>query len=426
MDTQILESSVRFIEQPFIRPLLLSSGAISEITEARVSVRVAVAGVEATGVGSIYLSDLWAWPSPDLSHRERDAILRRQCETIAGELKTLCGAPSHPLEMGLRLHEGVVHSGAGPLPALALAMCASPFDAAIHDAVGNALQCSAFDLYVDLPAIPSADHCFPQSGAANAVKALLGNYVPDLPAWLIVGKADGADVLEPWIRKNAYRCFKLKIMGADVETDVDRTIEVFHMARELGCAAPWLSLDSNEGNPDASSVREFLFQLRARDSATFDALLYLEQPTGRDIRIHSYDWTEISKVKPVYLDEGLTSLDLLDESRRQGWSGLALKTCKGHSFALVAAAWAKMHGLGLSMQDLTNPGYAAMHSALFAARIGCNRGVELNSPQYTPAANAPFLPAWQRLLAPIDGIHHLPPIQPHGLGAAALESRMRA
>ena len=80
------------------------------------------------------------------------------------------------------------------------------------------------------------------------------------------------------------------------------------------------------------------------------------------------------------------------DARADGWSGLALKTCKGHSFVLVAAAWARQHGMLLSMQDLTNPGLAAIHSALFAARMPTLNGIELNSPQFTPAANAEWLP----------------------------------
>jgi hypothetical protein len=61
----------------------------------------------------------------------------------------------------------------------------------------------------------------------------------------------------------------------------------------------------------------------------------------------------------------------------------------------------------LSLQDLTNPGLSAIHAALFAAHVPTINGVELNSPQFTPAANAPWLPRLAGLLEPRDGMHRL-------------------
>ena len=104
-ETQILDAQVSFIERTLTPPLLLSSGPITEITEARVEVRLRVAGREATGRGNIYLSDLWAWPDPLLSHAVRDGRMRELCGDIAHNLPALCGGePEHPLELGLRHH----------------------------------------------------------------------------------------------------------------------------------------------------------------------------------------------------------------------------------------------------------------------------------------------------------------------------------
>jgi hypothetical protein len=119
----------------------------------------------------------------------------------------------------------------------------------------------------------------------------------------------------------------------------------------------------------------------------------------------------------VLLDEGLTSFELMVEARRQGWSGFALKTCKGHSFALTAAAWARQNGLQLSLQDLTNPGLSLIHAALFAAHVPTMNDVELNSPQFTPAANQAWLPRLAGLFDPHDGVHQLPETTPVGLGS---------
>ncbi len=86
MNVKIINAEVEFIEQPFIAPLIISSGAITEITEAVATVQVEVDGKTASGKGSIYLSDLWAWPDPKLSHQQRDVTLREICADVAKNL----------------------------------------------------------------------------------------------------------------------------------------------------------------------------------------------------------------------------------------------------------------------------------------------------------------------------------------------------
>ena len=41
--------------------------------------------------------------------------------------------------------------------------------------------------------------------------------------------------------------------------------------------------------------------------------------------------------------------------RELGWTGVALKTCKTQTGALLFLCWAKAHGMDLMVQDLTNP-----------------------------------------------------------------------
>lgn len=402
-------------------PLQLSSGAIESLTEAVASVTVEVDGRRATGRGAIYLSDLWAWPDASLSHDARDAALRRLCEMIAVELPQLSGREDlHPLELGLRVHELACNSlTLSPSPSvLARAMCGSPFDAAIHDGAGLAMRRSAFSLYESAIAIPSADRYFPTGGACRAIFDVIQPPQFELPAWYIVGKDDPLDrTLAPAIQKHGYRCFKLKLTGRDNQSDAVRTSEVYRAAQANGVAAPRLTVDANEANPTSDSVVDYLDRLNAVDDQAYRALEYLEQPTDRDIQRHAFDWREVARRKPVMLDEGLTDLDLLAESRRQGYSGLALKTCKGHSMLLATAAWAQQHKMLISLQDLTNPGIALIHNALVGSHLPTVNGAELNSPQFTPAANEEFLPRLRELFEPRDGVHRLPNAVPEGLGS---------
>ena len=110
-------------------------------------------------------------------------------------------------------------------------------------------------------------------------------------------------------------------------------------------------------------------------------------------------------------------MSVLELAYRQGWSGLALKTCKGHSMLMTTAAWAHEHGMLLSLQDLTNPGIALIHAALVGSRLPTINGAELNSPQFTPQANQEFLPRLSSLFEPRNGVHCLPAKTPLGLGS---------
>ncbi len=416
----IQTASVRFLEQPFLVPMQISSGLITQATEARVTVSVRVGNREGIGHGSIYLSDLWAWPGANPDRTVKDARMRALCRQIADSLSDLCGpGAAHPLELGLLLHHEASSLTSSPrLPLLAAAVCASPFDAAIHDAVGHALGRSAFQLYeTDVP-IPSADHFFPQGGAISAIRKCLRQPVPSLKAWWAVSMNDDLEnTVRPAVQRTGISCFKIKILARDNVVDATRTADVFRAAVRWGIS-PTLSVDSNEGNPDAASVLEYLDSLERLDPDAYAALAYLEQPTSRDITASPQDWSKVAARKPVLLDEGLTSLDLLPVAREQHWSGLALKTCKGHSFALVAAAWALGNNLQLSLQDLTNPGYSAIHAFLFGSHLPTLNGVELNSPQYTPSANQPWLPALSGLFEPRFGQHNLRQLTAPGLGSS--------
>lgn len=422
----MLGARVQFHRQPFVRPLLLSTGSIEAITQADAEVEVEVGGKRAVGHGCIYLSDLWAWPDPSIEHPDRDAAMRGYASMLADELPRLMGNPAHPLNLGLRLHEHVVDDERSALawpPTLARSVCASPFDAAIHDAVGRAMERSAFQLYDADEPVPEADHLFGGAGGTfQAIRSLLRNEPrTQSPAWWIVGGADDLEKdVAPAVRERGYFSFKLKIKGQHAAVDAQRTAEVAAAVRRWGLTDYRLSIDSNEANPDAQSVAAYLDELERLDADAYERLQLIEQPTGRDIAAHAHDWRPVASRKPVMVDEGLLILASMQVAREQGWSGFALKSCKGHSFVLTAAAWAHAHGMLLSLQDLTNPGLAAVHAALLATRLPTINGVELNSPQFTPCANADWVDRYPDLFNIRRGEHRLPsPVQTLGLGGVA-------
>lgn len=417
-----LRAAVEFYSRRLVSPLHLSTGRIDDVLEARVTVEVDVGGRVASGNGAIYLSDLWAWPDPRIEHAQRERSMRDLCLTIASQLPQACGGEAaHPTELGLRLHGWITDQEIATIslnmPRLARLLCASPFDAAIHDAVGLALNRSSLDLYEGAE-LPSADRSFVSQGAASAIRRLLDRpSVREFPATFVIGAQDEpAPLLDEWVGRRRYRRVKLKLNGRDPRMDAIRTIEVVRALQERGISSPWLSVDTNEASRDAECVLEYIKRLATDSPSTYDALQYLEQPTSRNITRDAHNWRFVSRHKPILLDEGLVSLKDLYEAVRQGWNGLAIKTCKGHSFSLIAAAWAHERGLLLALQDLTNPGGAAIHAAILGTRLPTVNGLELNSPQFTPQANDEWLPRWAPLLAPVDGWHRLPAQIPPGLG----------
>jgi hypothetical protein len=75
--------------------------------------------------------------------------------------------------------------------------------------------------------------------------------------------------------------------------------------------------------------------------------------------------------------------------RELGWSGVALKTCKTQTGALLSLCWAKAHGMTLMVQDLSNPMLAQVPHVLLAAHAGTIMGVESNGMQFYPDASLP-------------------------------------
>ena len=71
-----------------------------------------------------------------------------------------------------------------------------------------------------------------------------------------------------------------------------------------------------------------------------------------------------------------------------GWTGVALKTCKTQTGALLSALLgARPTAWTLMVQDLTNPMLAQIPHVLLAAHAGTIMGVETNAMQFYPEAS---------------------------------------
>ena len=116
-------------------------------------------------------------------------------------------------------------------------------------------------------------------------------------------------------------------------------------------------------------------------------ILYVEQPFPYDLEANRIDVHSVSARKPLFMDESAHDWRLVRLGRTLGWTGVALKTCKTQTGALLTLCWAKAHGMTLMVQDLTNPMLAQIPHVLLAAHAGTIMGVETNAMQFYPDAS---------------------------------------
>ena len=383
------------------------------------------------GTGSMPLGSVWAWPGGKVSPAESEAAMLRfgqECVRQAGEYR---GA-GHPLDITRDLEHAhtamadEVVRAAGlseAMPRLAQMVAASPLEAAIHDAFGRALGENSYNVlgeeFVsrDLAAYLNADfageyldrYTLRRPKDRMPLYHLVGALDALTPAEVSKPVGDGLpETLDDWIAADSLTHLKIKLNGDDLRWDVDRVAAVERVAAAAqsrrGCAVWHYSLDFNERCANVDYVLDFLAQVRERAPAAFDRVHYIEQPTHRDLKAHPDNRMHAAaRIKPVVIDESLVDLESLMLCRELGYSGVALKACKGQTEALLMGAAAQKYGMFLCVQDLTCPGASFLHSATLSARIPTVAAIESNSRQYCPAGNAGWRERFPGMFRIVDG-----------------------
>lgn len=418
-DIKIQAVKLYFIGVETRMPLKFGPETLTSVDCARLCITVADRqGKTANGWGETPLSVQWAWPS-SLKYQERSDAMRRLCVMLAQAWAKFEGQ-GHPIEIGASFTESVLPglleelnsqrgADAEPMPHLAALICCSAFDIAVHDAYGQLLQRDVYSTYnsrfmnKDLSDfLESADDVdFSFSGMYPA-DFLAFPRAETLPAWHLVGGRDPLDeselsgdepddgypvLLTDWIKQDGLQCLKVKLRGNDAEWDYQRLIKVGQIAVEND--ALWLSSDFNCTVTEPAYVNEILDKLSAEYPKIHQMILYVEQPFPYDLKANQIDVHSVSARKGLFMDESAHDWKLVRLGRQLGWTGVALKTCKTQTGALLSLCWAKAHGMKLMVQDLTNPMLAQIPHVLLAAHAETLMGVETNSMQFYPAASAP-------------------------------------
>ncbi|HEV3119478.1 MAG TPA: enolase C-terminal domain-like protein [Gemmataceae bacterium] len=428
-DIRIEDISFSYEEFIYRTPIKFGGVALDRATNLNVTCAVrTLAGGVATGFGSMPLGNVWSFPSRRLGYDATLGAMKALAERIA-RLTADYPEAGHPIDITWALESTYFNAAAEvtqemklaePIPSLCTLVVASAFDAALHDGFGKAHGLNCYHTYgPDFVSHDLAHYLGSDFRGEHLGRYVLTEPKSRLPLYHLIGALDPLedgdvtrrigdglpDTLPEWIRHDGLTHLKIKLNGDDIGWDVERVARVDRVAREVqrqrGVSQWHYSLDFNERCPNVDYLLEVLRQVKEKTPAGFERIQYVEQPTHRDLKANRANvMHEAAKLKPVVIDESLLDLESLLLAREMGYTGAALKACKGQSQSLLMAAAAQKFGMFLCVQDLTCPGASLIHSAGLAAHVPGVAAIESNARQYVPAANQP----WE---ARFPGIFHI-------------------
>jgi pimeloyl-ACP methyl ester carboxylesterase len=364
-------------------PIKFGGRVVTDAVLANVVVEVETAsGHRGRGFGSMPMGNVWAWPSNAVAPSQSLAAMLEFVERFTEVVRQYRGM-GHPLDITRELATQDAPLAAAIakkldlaelMPPLAELVAASPFEAAIHDAYGKARA--------QIRTIYSARNCAARSGTLPDARIRWRISRPvhvaaaqsfKMPLYHLVGRPDPLvdsdinqrlndnlpETLGEWIVMDGLTHLKIKLNGDDLPWDVERVIGVERVAIEAQAAQGvtlWhYSLDFNEKCASVEYLLDFLRKLEEQSPAALARVHYIEQPTHRDLKKHPENkMHKAAAIKPVVIDESLIDLESLQLAREQGYSGVALKACKGQRRPYDGAA-AQKYGMFLCVQDLSRP-----------------------------------------------------------------------
>lgn len=442
-DVRVDEVRITFEDIRYRAPYKFGGVAVDRATILNVECRVrSRKGKSASGFASMPLGNVWAFPSREMPY---DVTLKAM-KTLAARVAALTGAHGqygHPIELNTQLEPAYLRAAeetsrqlalAAPIPKLCTLVTASPIDGAVHDAFGKLHGRNCYHTYgPDLLGPDLGVFLGKDFAGERLAPYLLRSPRPAINLYHSVGGADpltAADIVKPvgdglpetlpeWIRFNGLHHIKIKLQGDDLKWDIERVVAIDRIAGETRPDVDWrYCVDFNERCPNIGYLMEFLRTVKERTPKGFERIEYIEQPTQRDLhKDRANKMHEAAKLRPVVIDESLTDLETLLAARELGYTGVALKACKGQSQAMLMAAAAQKYRMFLCVQDLTCPGASLIHSAGIASHVPGVSGIEANSRQYLPAANERWAQTHPGLFRITDGLLRTKELSGLGLSA---------
>ena len=427
-------------------PYKFGGVAVDRVTLLNVHCVVSLAnGRFAKGFGSMTMGNIWSFPSRTMTYDQTLGAMKALAEKV-NKLTLSYRAYGHPIDINFALEPSYLEAASEvsrelhltePVPKLCTLVTASPFDAAVHDAFGKIHGRNVYQTYSpDLLPNDLSRYLGKEYSGRWLNQFLLTRPTPNIPLYHSVGALDAltsADIktpigdglpetLEEWIIYSGVDHIKIKLNGDDLDWDLNRVLNIHAVAVEVQKRRPptsWFySLDFNERCRNVEYLLRFIHTLKERNYEAFHRIQYIEQPTARDLAADRHNVMHAaSKLVPVVIDESLTGLDMLLLARDMGYTGAALKACKGQSQAVLMAAAGQIQNMFLCVQDLTCPGASLIESGGLAAHVPGVAGIEANAREYVPTANAPWKKRFPGVFDITDGRMATQTLTGLGLGA---------
>ena len=415
-DVQIEEIRTSYQDYKYRAPYKFGGQEVDRVTLLNVHCRVHTkAGKSATGFGAMPLGNVWSFPARDIPYDTTLGAMKSLAEKIV-RLTRGFRAYAHPLDANQALLPDYLKAAietsremklSRPIPKLCTLVTASPFDAALHDAFGRLHSRNSFTVCgKEFVRYDLSHYLTPEFRGEYLDRYILQKPTSRIRMYHSVGASDPLtaddvkkpvgdglpETLEEWIPYSGVTAFKIKLNGDNLAWDVERVAAIDRVAsraEEKRKFPGWIySLDFNERCPNVQYLLAFEHRLKGKAPSAFARVQYIEQPTARDLAENRQNTMfKAAKLAPVVIDESLTGLDTLLLAREMGYTGVALKACKGQSETLLLAAAAQKYKMFRCVQDLTCPGAAFVQSAGIAAHVPGVSALEANAREYVPAAN---------------------------------------
>ncbi|MFG0333657.1 MAG: hypothetical protein ACF8TS_09875 [Maioricimonas sp. JB049] len=273
---------------------------------------------------------------------------------------------------------------------LSIAYASALFERAIIDAVCRLEGLSFFEavrqdrlgfdaggVFPELKAIRLQDHLPGRPRTRFAIRHTVGLADPltaaDLPASERVNDGE-PETLAEYVKRDGLKFFKVKISG-DPDADLHRLGRIWDVIVDV--EDPVGTLDGNESYSDIDAFVRFVERFEEEQLGIFQHTSFIEQPLTRAL---THDPTtadaiaEITRHKPVIIDEADENLDSFPSAFGIGYSGTSHKNCKGVfksliSFVRCRQLEAQDRIVILSGEDLSNMPMVPLHQDFAALGV---------------------------------------------------------
>lgn len=214
--------------------------------------------------------------------------------------------------------------------------------------------------------------------------------------------------LEQYIQQTGTRYFKIKVAN-QLDRDLERLTTFAALVERHRGADYHLTLDGNEQYKRATEFEQLVDAITAHPAlqTLWENLLAIEQPLERTVALdpqHAPGIGELSRRKPVIIDESDGDLDSYAQAIEHGYRGVSSKNCKGPIRSLLNSGltW-ELNGRGartdfvMTGEDLCSVGVIPVQADLcLAATLGL-RHVERNGHHFHPGLS--YLPPGEQRAA---------------------------